>query len=664
MIHIELRMEVLKEIQEKFLVCPLCSQKFKNPKLLPCLHSFCRECLANNMQKTIGQTIKPEMNGVTSDTGSDVVNKESGQNFECPVCRADIHLNIPAGNNNISQWSDLFPDNHFMQNLIEKTEMHVSEKNCESCSRDSNEENAIAVNWCQTCRIAFCESCIKAHNVITACREHVVLSLSDMRSNPMDCLKETKKEIQCVYHRDKVIEYYCVDCHVSVCSSCVAVQHRRCEMVETIKDAVQKLKPEADYVTNDLSKQLEILRDWEQDHVKNLSELASNKEILMSEMAAMRARVNEVLLNLENKLANDLDEKHRQKVQEVNEHLKDVEDMKNNVENTAEFVKNLTQFGSDSEMVSIFDTIKLQVDDMRATIHKAKLNKLNTRYKLAIDPCIQRLLEMQSLGKIVDMVDLNRDNFLQMNGFKDKEYHSAERKSSVKRTGTFRVDKPLPPPSGSMSGSSPSSTSSESLGSQEMVPVRPRRNRPLKPTLRESMGLDSSRNSLDTTPTKSSTPTTPRAGTLPRNFRGSRPGSVTRFRTSNGTESTGTGSATTRPRSANGNEISCKSPSPLSESKSKPSITNIRATQPKIKDMLSPPIDRKHAPKPTARPSSMKQERKTSPVMEEELDDTIPQPPKVKGTRVFLIFIHTFCFYTEWINGIYMKGFPFLRSFL
>ena len=27
------------------MVCPLCSELFKNPKCLPCYHSYCEECL-------------------------------------------------------------------------------------------------------------------------------------------------------------------------------------------------------------------------------------------------------------------------------------------------------------------------------------------------------------------------------------------------------------------------------------------------------------------------------------------------------------------------------------------------------------------------------------------------------------------------------------------
>lgn len=472
-------METLKEIQDQFLKCPVCLQSYSSPKLLPCLHTFCRQCLTEVLKKSIDDDNIPVENGV-----DDVFIELPGskKHFNCPVCRADIELNIPAGNSNMNQWSEMFPDNHFVSSLMEKIDMQSTDKYCESCCRDGQRIGAKAENWCQTCKIVFCDSCIKAHNVIKACREHIVLSLKDMRNDPLESIRSNKKEIPCFHHRDKVIEYYCVDCHVTICSSCVAVQHRRCEMVETLVDAAQKLKPETEYVQNNLEMQSEVLRDWRQEHEKELGELSTNKESIMTEMAMIRRKVNESLVKLENKLITDLDDRNLQTAMVVKGRMNEIDEMKRNVSNTSTFLKNLIQFGSDSELLAVFDAIKLQVDDMRANIQKSRLSKLSTRHRLIPDSCIQRLLELHSVGKIVDLVDLKKETFLHMNGLSEKDGNTPQRRSSIKRTGTFRVDRPSPSPSPatamtSSSTSSNSSTSNESISSQDhpVPPTRPRR---------------------------------------------------------------------------------------------------------------------------------------------------------------------------------------------
>lgn len=618
-------METIKQIQDEFLVCPMCHQQYKGPKLLPCLHSFCRSCLTENLEKTTGKNLRPEVNGNSEDNA---VSKNS-KLYNCPVCKADIHISIPSGNNNTEQWADLFPDNNFIQNMVEKIEMFTEKKNCESCTRDDDEDQATAEVWCQTCRVAFCDACIKAHNIIKACREHQVMPLNNMRQDPIQSIKENKKEISCPYHREKIIEYYCVDCHVTICSSCVAMQHRRCEIVETIREAVQKLTPERDYITKDLELQSNVLDEWEKEHVRELSDLKTNKENLIKEMAGLRKKVNEVLLNLENKLVDTLDQKHKDTIVEVNDRLKDVEEMKKTLMNTARFMEYLTNFGSDSEFVSVFDVIKVQTDDMRATIQKAKTNKLNTRFKLALDPAIQRVLEMKSLGKIVDMVDLNANGL--------KNYQPVERSSSIKRTGTFRVERPCPPPSAMHSSSSASSTSNESISSQEMAPIRPRRNQPIKPSLRESMGLKNPRSIVESPSTGSGRKTPPvRSGTMPRTIRVQRPQSVTRTKSSGG----------------------------LDVSKEKSGVANIRATTPasvrdrpitpssRLTRVLSPRTSRKDAPQPPPRPKSAGRRESTTfkTPSKEDLPkedhnkataETKPQVPlKSKGNLVLHKFIN------------------------
>ena len=607
-------METIKEIQDEFLQCPMCHERYKGPKLLPCLHSFCRACLTHDLEKTTGKNLQPQVNGASDENVSSTKNSKL---YNCSVCKADIHISIPSGNNNTDQWADLFPDNTFIQNMIEKIEMFTDKKNCESCTRDDEEEQATAEVWCQTCKVAFCDACIKAHNIIKACREHQVMPLNSMRQDPLQSIRENKKEIQCPYHREKIIEYYCVDCHVTICSSCVAMQHRRCEIVETIKETVQKLTPEKEYIKKDLSLQSQVIEEWEKEHIRELSELSTNKDNLIKEMTGLRKKVNEVLLNLENKLVDSLDQKHKDTIVEVNERLKDVEEMKKTLMNTTRFMNYLTEFGSDSEIVSVFDVIKVQTDDMRATIQKAKTNKLNTRFKLALDPAIQRVLEMKSLGKIVDMVDLNSNGL--------KNYQPVERSSSIKRTGTFRVEKPPPPPRSLHSSSSASSTSNESISSQEMAPTRARRNQPIKPSLRESMGIKTPRPSIETPSPGSGRKTPPvRSGTMPRTIRVQRPQSVTR------TKSSGV----------------------LEASKDKASVSNVRATTPssnvrdrpttpsaRLSNVLSPRTARRDAPQPPPRPKSagkrengtVKAPSKEELTKERKSNEHVNQLPPVKS---------------------------------
>ncbi|KAI2536272.1 tripartite motif containing 2 [Homo sapiens] len=38
---------VVRQIDKQFLICSICLERYKNPKVLPCLHTFCERCLQN-----------------------------------------------------------------------------------------------------------------------------------------------------------------------------------------------------------------------------------------------------------------------------------------------------------------------------------------------------------------------------------------------------------------------------------------------------------------------------------------------------------------------------------------------------------------------------------------------------------------------------------------
>uniref|UniRef100_A0A672GCG2 RING-type domain-containing protein n=1 Tax=Salarias fasciatus TaxID=181472 RepID=A0A672GCG2_SALFA len=38
---------VVRQIDKQFLVCSICLDHYRNPKVLPCLHTFCESCLQN-----------------------------------------------------------------------------------------------------------------------------------------------------------------------------------------------------------------------------------------------------------------------------------------------------------------------------------------------------------------------------------------------------------------------------------------------------------------------------------------------------------------------------------------------------------------------------------------------------------------------------------------
>ncbi|PIK48735.1 hypothetical protein BSL78_14396 [Apostichopus japonicus] len=114
---------ILNEIGENFLSCPICIQHLKEPKVLPCLHRYCSDCLESYIKQRQGE-------------------------LECSVCRE--FFTIP---------SEGFKTDYFMKNLIEyvtleKPEINIDLHNCVRCDK-----HRTAVAYCFDRKGYLCENC-------------------------------------------------------------------------------------------------------------------------------------------------------------------------------------------------------------------------------------------------------------------------------------------------------------------------------------------------------------------------------------------------------------------------------------------------------------------------------------------------------------------------
>ena len=126
------------------ITCQLCSKPYKEPRILPCLHSFCGQCLRKEIERS-----------------------GTKQNMECPTCQRSI--TIPEGGVNA-----------IPQNLHLGFEVEVAgymskigsdgEKSCDACIDGST---GPAVVFCCTCHKFFlCSYCYENHKVSRKLSNH------------------------------------------------------------------------------------------------------------------------------------------------------------------------------------------------------------------------------------------------------------------------------------------------------------------------------------------------------------------------------------------------------------------------------------------------------------------------------------------------------------
>ncbi|XP_078667840.1 uncharacterized protein LOC144909631 [Branchiostoma floridae x Branchiostoma belcheri] len=148
---------ILNKISSDFLECKICLVvPFKDPKVLSCLHTFCKDCL----------------HVLVMQPGVVIQNK-----FECPTCRAETEL-PEAGVAGLK-------DNFFVASLSDTVKAHESlvgsnkEDNNNKTSCDHCEE--VAVQGCLDCEEFLCDECACTHRRSKRTRGHVVVGVADMK---------------------------------------------------------------------------------------------------------------------------------------------------------------------------------------------------------------------------------------------------------------------------------------------------------------------------------------------------------------------------------------------------------------------------------------------------------------------------------------------------
>lgn len=96
------------DVAEAFLTCSICEEDFKDPVGLPCLHSFCKECISRHIiESTKGQKL--------------------ARGFNCPKCKRQV--DAPDPQQAPQHWVESFPVNHFVKNLIENVRLRTENRN-------------------------------------------------------------------------------------------------------------------------------------------------------------------------------------------------------------------------------------------------------------------------------------------------------------------------------------------------------------------------------------------------------------------------------------------------------------------------------------------------------------------------------------------------------
>ena len=258
--------------------CPLCLETVNDPKTLPCLHSFCLQCLDKHAlyaRRQLQTTIK------------------------CPVCLTCFQ--IPEGNT----FGGL-PTSFHLNRLVDLLALRdgsAEAQRCDSCDKNSN-----ATCYCFACKNFLCATCFEAHQRLKATRGHRNILVENLQAQ--DVQELIRRPVMCSqqYHEEQILEYYCEECKVCICHKCSVVSHNRHSMVDMqkaadehkmqIADAMEKVKTQVAVYENQMQKEKELMDKNELEisaAQRKMTETVDNCiRILAEHKSAMNAKFDEI----------------------------------------------------------------------------------------------------------------------------------------------------------------------------------------------------------------------------------------------------------------------------------------------------------------------------------------------------------------------------------
>ena len=212
------RIERSVEDLEREVTCAICQCHYTEPKVLPCCHYYCKECVR-----------------------SLVVRVGVGKPFSCPECRTATTL--PEGG--VDDLPTAFFVNRIKEALSRLSRVYGKDVAvCEMCSGPT------ADAFCRHCAMFICSECIRQHERMKVFTSHVVTALNDLKSGRSEDIVVPKPPLKVCEAHDQPMNIYCFDCSCLICRDCTIKVHNghnheflKVAAPEMRKNLVAKLQP-------------------------------------------------------------------------------------------------------------------------------------------------------------------------------------------------------------------------------------------------------------------------------------------------------------------------------------------------------------------------------------------------------------------------------------
>lgn len=350
----------------KEVTCGVCLAIFKEPKMLPCLHTFCAKCLQVLWQQAADKVIR------------------------CPQCRATA----PAIGSSVKA----LPLNFSAARLVDIVEMQdrlfyeETPPTCQSC-----QDKKDAVASCTPCGIFLCKSCLGVHKTLRLTSSHQINSLADIKSGKVTVpsILDHSQEM-CTIHPDKPLELYCKRDKCLICLGCAVVQHRSHEY-DFISQIAKEQKEEV----------FSTLPNF-REHMKHVKRIAAEVKQMQDQVQERRQNnvdfINRAFLEIANvlstrkqQLLDSVEKTTVNKIKALNEQHEDLANLYDQMNSYLELVEVKLKSERDRAILATKDQMVNRGSSLLKVVRSTRSTPIETAPPKVEFPRLQNVLDLTKL---------------------------------------------------------------------------------------------------------------------------------------------------------------------------------------------------------------------------------------------------------------------------
>lgn len=246
-----------------------------------------------------------------------------------------------------------------------------AEKRCDVCQE--NGDQSVAMFWCPTCRESLCDLCTKSHRGMRITRSHALMDVDDVKERP---LKMIQSHEMCPDHRGKMLDLYCQDHQCAVCSTCVAVSHRRCDTILAVDKMARTLRTKRTNKTlaqrfRHCINSLDTIISNKENHRQRF---LNRKETILDEIAKLKLSVMQLLDEMEDKMKDEMDAICRDYEDILQEKIDRSNGLKDTIQSSLDTLENTMSIGSDYQQVITTQNMNEECDRYENMVDEDRLD--------------------------------------------------------------------------------------------------------------------------------------------------------------------------------------------------------------------------------------------------------------------------------------------------